>query len=131
MKKLVFAAVFAMAAVASANAECVWSWWVGSPEENSSLDVEGCALGFASETASVKGAQVSLCWNTTEEVKCGAQVTFGYNRAKSVRNGAQVGFVNSAESAALQFGLLCWNDGGFLPFFVFFNFDKTAFGAVK
>ena len=128
MKKLVFAAAFAMAAAVSANAECIWSWWVGAPEENSSKEVEGCVLGFASEVESVNGAQVSLCWNEAEKIN-GAQVAFGYNHAKIVRNGPQVGFVNRAESAALQFGLLCWNDGGFLPFFVFFNFDKTGFGA--
>jgi hypothetical protein len=36
--------------------------------------------------------------------------------------------VNRAESASLQLGLLCWNKTGFLPFFVFFNFDPNCFG---
>lgn len=130
MKKLIVAVMFAFAAAVSANAECVWSWWVGAPEENVSKDVGGCVLGFASEVKSVNGAQVSLLWNKATKIN-GAQVSIAYNKAKTVRNGPQVGFVNSAESAALQFGLLCWNDGGFLPFFVFFNFDTTGFGARK
>ncbi len=39
--------------------------------------------------------------------------------------------VNSADKAALQLGLICVNKGGFLPVFVFFNFDKTQFGKAR
>ena len=132
MKKLMLAAALATGVFATANAgECIWSWWVGAPAENSKKDVNGAALGIASETASITGAQVSLLWNKTEKVKSGAQVTIGYNEAKKVKNGPQVGLVNVSDSAALQFGLLCFNKGGFLPFFPFFNFDKTAFGGAN
>ena len=40
----------------------------------------------------------------------------------------QAAFITKARKAALQFGLVCINEGGFLPVFVFFNFDKTMFG---
>ena len=113
------------------NDECVWSWWSGAPEANLHKDFRGCALGLGSGFRSVRGAQISLCMNTTEHFKGGAQVSIGYNRADKLNNGCQVAFVNVSDSAALQFGLLCFNKGGFLPFFVFFNFDTKAFGHVK
>ncbi len=131
MKKLMFAlGVMAMAAGA-AKAEVIWSWWTNAPAENQTKDVSGSALGIASETASIKGAQVSLLFNKTEEVKAGAQVSIGYNEARTVRNGPQVAFVNVADAAALQFGLLCFNKEGFLPFFPFFNFSTKQFGKVQ
>jgi hypothetical protein len=43
----------------------------------------------------------------------------------------QFAFVNKAKSSALQLGLVCINDTGFLPAFVFFNFDKKMFGKGK
>ena len=128
MKKLLFAAALALAAVTTAKADFAWNWWIGSPAENSSKNIQGCQLGIACDAASIEGAQVSVCWNKTGEVKAGAQVAIGYNEATKVKNGPQVAFVNRAESAALQFGLLCWNKTGFLPFFVFFNFDPNCFG---
>ena len=82
MKKLLFAAALALAAVTTAKADFAWNWWVGSPAENSSKDIQGCQLGLACDAASIQGAQVSICWNKT----------------------------------------------GFLPFFVFFNFDPNCFG---
>lgn len=109
-----------------ANASTVWSWWVG--DKNADKDLKGCQLGIASECKSMSGAQVSLLWQRTEKLKNGAQVAIGYNNAKKVQNGPQCAVVNIADKAALQFGLLCFNKGGFLPFFVFFNFDKTMFG---
>lgn len=130
MKKLIVAMGLIMGA-AAAQAEVVWSWWTSAPAENAAKDISGCALGIASETASIKGAQVSVLFNVTREVKSGAQVALGYNEAVTVRNGPQVGFVNVADAAALQFGLLCFNKEGFLPFFPFFNFSTKQFGAVK
>ena len=47
----------------------------------------------------------------------------------SGRSGCQLAFVNRAEKSALQLGLLCFNKSGFLPFFVFFNFDPKMFGS--
>ena len=113
------------------SGEFAWSWWAGAPAENVDRDLRGCALGIGSEFNSVRGAQVSLCMNKVETFNNGAQVAIGYNRAGKLRNGCQVAFVNSADSAALQFGLLCFNKSGFLPFFVFFNFDKHAFGSAR
>ena len=129
MKKLVIALCAVTMAAAAANAECIWSWWTNVPSENASKDVKGAALGIASEVASVQGAQVSILFNRINRVKSGAQVAIGYNRAKVVRNGPQVGFVNVADAAALQFGLLCFNKEGFLPVFPFFNFSAKQFGA--
>ncbi len=114
MKKLMVMVGATMLAVMSAKAEFFWSTWFR--DDIADKNVSGCVLGLASEVNSIKaGAQVDLCVST----------------AKTVRNGAQVGFINQADSAALQFGLLCWNKTGFLPFFVFFNFDPAMFGAAK
>jgi len=140
MKKIIVAFCAAAMAVSVASAgDCTWSWWVG--DDKSSSDVDGCALGCGTERAEVEGAQVAVCMNLAKEAE-GAQVTFGYNRAikfdkgaqvacfnraKEFRKGAQVGFVNVADSSSLQIGLLCFNKTGFLPFFVFFNFDKAMF----
>ena len=108
--------------------ECVWSWWSGAPRSNLEKDLRGCSIGIGSGFRSVRGAQISLCMNTVEHMTAGAQVAFGYNRATRLNNGCQVACVNVSDSAALQFGLLCFNKNGFLPFFVLFNFDKRAFG---
>ncbi len=128
MKKLLVVLGLMVMGAMTAQADCIWSWWTSSPAENAGKDVTGCALGIASETASIKGAQVSLLFNVTGEVKSGAQVAIGYNEAKTVKNGPQVGFVNVSDAAALQFGLLCFNKDGFLPFFPFFNFSTRQFG---
>ena len=141
MKKILVALCAAAMAASVANAgDCTWSWWVG--DDKASTEVDGCALGFGTERTEVEGAQVAVCMNLADKVDGGAQVTFGYNRAnkfeegaqvsffnraKEFRKGAQVGFVNIADSSSLQIGLLCFNKTGFLPFFVFFNFDKKMF----
>ena len=131
MKKILMAMAVAFMCVAAARAEFVWSWWTNAPSENATKDVDGCAMGIASKTASIQGAQVSLIYNVTGKVRAGAQVSLFYNNADVVNNGPQVGFVNVADGAALQFGLLCFNKEGFLPFFPFFNFAKGHFGAIK
>lgn len=113
------------------NDEMCLSWWDGAPSANRNRDLKGTVLGLGSGFKSVRGAQVSLCMNKVGELKAGAQVAVGYNRADVARNGCQVALVNSADSAALQFGLLCFNKGGFLPFFLLFNFDGDAFGRGK
>ena len=73
---------------------------------------------------------MSLLWGRAKRVH-GCQYAFGYCNAQKVQNGPQLAVVNIADKAALQFGLLNFNKGGFLPFFVFFNFDTKAFGHVK
>ena len=127
MKKLMFALGLGLVAV-SANAGCWWSWWVG--DDKTDQELQGCQLGIACECKEMTGAQVSLLWERAQRVH-GAQVSIGYNNAKKVQNGPQVAVVNIADHAALQFGLVCINDGGFLPWFVFFNFDKSMFGGGK
>ena len=128
MKKVLFAV--AMMACAAASAECRWSWWLGAPDMSGD-SVKGCVLGLASEVKEITGAQVDLIWHKAKEVKNGAQVAIGYSRVDTLRNGCQAAVVNSADHAALQLGLICVNKGGFLPVFVFFNFDKTQFGKAK
>ena len=128
MKKILFA--IAMTACAAASAECRWSWWLGAPDMSND-SVKGCVLGFASEVKDVVGAQVSLIWHKAKKLDKGAQVAIGYSRIDTLRNGCQAAVVNSADNAALQLGLICVNKGGFLPVFVFFNFDKTQFGRAK
>ena len=125
MKKLLFVLGALMMATV-ANAGCWWSWWVG--DDKADKDLTGCQIGIASECKKMTGAQVSLLWERADKVN-GAQVSFGYNNARKVMNGPQVAVVNIArEGAALQFGLICINKGGFLPWFIFFNFDKSMFG---
>ena len=125
MKKMLFAGVLALAC--AAQAEFKWSWWPGSPDL-SDQKVRGCVLGVASEVDTVTGAQVDLLWHKAKNVTAGCQYAIGYSRVDSLRNGCQVAIVNSADHAALQLGLICVNKGGFLPWFIFFNFDKTQFG---
>jgi hypothetical protein len=129
MKKLLIAFAAAMAVLASARADFHWSWWTGG--ETASKNVKGCVLGLGSEVKELRGAEVSLCLNKAGEVKSGAQVAIGYNCTGTLRKGCQVAFVNRAEKAALQLGLVCFNKSGFLPVFVFFNFDPKMFGSVK
>lgn len=125
MKKLL-AIISVIAFSACASASCTWDWWFN----NGNSDINGCALGLASSNGSVKGAQVSVCANKAKSVK-GAQVAIGYSQADTVSNGVQTGIITKARKASLQFGIVCFNDEGFLPVFVFFNFDKTMFGAGK
>ena len=129
MKKMMIAAA-ALALSLAAQAEFKWSWWPGAPDM-SGASVKGCVLGVASEVGAVKGAQVDLLWHKAKNVENGAQVAFGYSRCDTLRNGCQAAFVNCAESASLQLGLICSNKTGFLPFFVFFNFDPHQFGKAR
>ena len=110
-----------------AHADCTWDWWF----QNGNADIKGCALGIASSNGTVKGAQISVCANKAKAVKGGAQVAIGYSQVDTLSNGVQAAFISKARKASLQFGLVCFNEGGFLPVFVFFNFDKTMFGAGK
>ena len=127
MKRLMTVCAVVVAA-AAAHAGCWWSWWVG--DDKTDQELKGCQLGIACECKEMKGAQVSLLWDRAQYVQ-GAQVAWGYNNAKKVQNGAQVAVVNIADAAALQFGLLCFNKEGFLPFFPFFNFSSKMFGGGK
>ena len=126
MKKLLIALAL-VGGVMCARADFSWSWWLG--DSKASSDVKGCALGLGAERKAVKGAELSVCWSKADSVKSGVLGAIGYSETKTLANGAQFGFVNKAESAALQFGLICFNKTGFLPVFVFFNFDVHQFGS--
>ena len=128
MKKVLFA--MALTVCAAASAECRWSWWLGAPDMSGDT-VKGCVLGVASEVKEVTGAQVDLVWHKAKKVVNGAQVAIGYSRVDTLRNGCQAAVVNSADSAALQLGLICCNKTGFLPVFPFFNFDPKQFGKAR
>ena len=126
MKKLMILISAAMLGFTAA-ADCTWSWWVG--DDKAQNDCRGCTLAIASERAKVSGAQISLLWSKTKALTAGYVGAIGYSRADTVANGVQDAIVCSADSASLQLGLLCFNKSGFLPFFVFFNFDPAQFGS--
>ncbi len=129
MKKIIVALIAVSACFMTAKADFHWSWWTGG--ETADKDVKGCVLGLGSTVKSIAGAQIDLCISKAETVKSGCQGAIGYSRVGKLRNGCQFAFFNDADNAALQFGLICRNKGGFLPWFVFFNFDKTMFGSGK
>lgn len=124
MKKLLVIASIVSLSLAT-NAACVWSWWTGDAQADKTL--QGSQLGLACECQNMKGAQIALVMCKATKVQ-GVQGSIGYSKTEKLQNGAQVAFVNVADKAALQFGLICFNKGGFLPVFPFFNFDKTMFG---
>jgi len=126
MKKMIIALCAAMMGL-SASADWWWTWF----EEREDKDVRGCELGLFAKSKKVSGAQVAVFSTKAEEVTSGAQVAIGYSRAVTFRNGAQVALFNRAKSSSLQIGLICVNETGFLPVFVFFNFDKTQFGGKR
>ncbi len=126
MKKMMMAFCAALIGL-SASAECWWTWF----EERADKNVHGCELGLFTKSQEVSGAQVSICSNKADDFVSGAQVSFGYSRVKTLRNGVQTALFNRAHSSALQIGLICVNETGFLPVFVFFNFDKAQFGGKK
>ena len=127
MKKAIFALVAVAALALTSKAEFSWNWWCEKPDQ----DVRGCEMGIGCEAPAIKGAQISLVYGKTEEVKAGCQVAvLGVADAKEVYNGCQVGLVTFAEKASLQFGFLCFNKNGFLPVFPFFNFSKGCYKKV-
>ena len=120
MNKLI-AAVAVVLAASCARADVLWDWWCGNGLKNPTVH-----LGIACKALSVKAAEVSLCYNATPLVRNGAQVCIGYNDATDVK-WVQAALVNRARSAKVQVGLLNFNGNGFLPFFPFFNLDKSLF----
>ena len=126
MKKMMIALCVALMGF-SASAGWWWTWF----EERGDKDIRGCELGLFTKSRKVSGAQVSIYSNKAEDVASGAQVSIGYSRAKSLRNGVQTALFNRAKSSSLQIGLICVNETGFLPVFIFFNFDGNQFGGKK
>lgn len=132
MKKLMIALCAVAMGVLSARADFLWNWWTTSNEGSpAKSDFRGCSLGLASQLGDVSGAQIDVLFNKNTNLRAGAQGAIGYSQAITVRNGVQFSFVNKAKGAALQIGLICINDEGFLPFFVFFNFSPKYFGGAK
>lgn len=129
MKKLACTLVALCLGALTAQAECHWSWWTDG--KTADKDVKGCILGLGSTVKNMRGVQLDVCISQAETLKDGCQGAIGYSKVDKLRNGVQFAFWNDADRAALQFGLICRNKGGFLPVFVFFNFDKTMFGAEK
>ena len=133
MKKLIVALSAVVLGVVSANAgDFLWNWWTtsneGKPEKTA---MKGCSLGIASQLKEVSGAQIDVLFNKNEKFNAGCQYAIGYSQTLEMHNGVQVATVNKARSASLQIGLICINDTGFLPFFIFFNFDPHMFGGAK
>ncbi len=120
MKKIMIVAAVVLAA-ACAKADVAWDWWCGNGLKNPDVH-----LGIACKAMTVKAAEVSLVYNTTPIIRNGAQVCLFYNDSTSV-SWVQAALVNRATSAKIQIGLLNFNDSGFLPFFPFFNLDKSLF----
>ena len=133
MKKLIVALSAVVLGVVSANAgDFIWNWWTTSnADKPQKTYMKGCSLGVASELKEAHGAQLDVLFNKNESFSSGVQGAFGYSQTLELRNGVQCAFVNKAKSASLQLGLICINDTGFLPFFVFFNFDPHMFGGAK
>ena len=120
MKKLMIVVAVALSA-AFAQADVAWDWWCGNGLKNPDVH-----LGIACKALTVKAAEVSLLFNKTPVIRSGAQVSLAYNDATSV-SWVQAALVNRAKSAKIQVGLLNFNENGFLPFFPFFNLDKSLF----
>ena len=120
MNKLMVVVAVAMEAV-FAKADVAWDWWCGNGLKNPTVH-----LGIGCKALTVKAAEVSLFYTATPLVRSGAQVCLGFNDSEKV-SWVQVALVNRATSAKVQVGLLNFNDNGFLPFFPFFNLDKSLF----
>jgi hypothetical protein len=132
MKKLMIALCAAVMGASAAHADFLWNWWTTSNADKAQkTKFRGCSLGIASELKEVRGAQLDLLFNKSKAFKSGVQGAFGYAQTEKLNNGVQMAFVNKAQSSALQLGLVCINDTGFLPVFVFFNFDAKMFGKGK
>lgn len=129
MKKLMIALCAVTMGVISARADFLWNWWTTSNEGSpAKTDLHGCSLGIASELGTVEGAQIDILFNKSKKVNAGAQIALGATFAEEDRCGVQGSlFFNKAKGSALQLGLICINDEGFLPFFVFFNFSPKYF----
>lgn len=132
MKKLMVALSVVVLGVATAKADFLWNWWTTSNEDKpQKTEMRGCSLGIASQLKEVSGAQIDVLFNKNEKFNAGCQYAIGYSQTLEMHNGVQVATVTKAKSASLQIGLVCINDTGFLPFFIFFNFDPHMFGGAK
>jgi len=146
MKKLLVGMLLAGAAFCS-HADVAWSWWL----ENSDVETD-FSFGLASRCKQVKSFELSFLYSGSpvtdgvqwtllglndSDSKCPLQLAFinraadpcvqlGFvNLAKS--SVFDMGFANVADEAKFQLGFLNFNKKGFLPVFVFVNFDPSIF----
>ena len=146
MKKLVVFAALVMGAVA-AQASVQWNWWLEN--ESASADV---SLGIASRCKAVSAFELSLFYSSSpvadgvqwtflglndSEATCPLQLAF-VNRGKdpcvqfgfaNINDSSvfDMGLVNCSDEAKFQLGFLNFNKKGFLPVFIFINFDPSIF----
>ena len=147
MKKLFFAAA-AVALSFAASADVVWNWWLNNPSARTDI-----SLGIASKCADVSTLELSLLYNASP-VDNGVQIAFPgindsdkaqvlqgsmwFNRGDdscvqlgcvnvAKKNTFNLGFINVAEESKFQLGFLNFNSKGFLPVFIFVNFDPSIF----
>ena len=146
MRKLLVAVSF-VCAVAFARADVTWSWWMN--RENATTDF---SFGIASKCAAVDTFEFSVLYSASpvrdgvqwtffglndSDADCALQLAF-FNRGNdpcvqlgliNIANDPvlDLGFVNVADDAKFQIGLLNFNKSGFLPVFVFVNFNPSIF----
>jgi len=147
MKKL--SILLAVAALAvTTKADFTWSWWCDKTEAKTDI-----SLGLATKCKSVSALDLSLVYSASC-VENGVQVAFPgicdsdraqvlqgsmwFNRGDdscvqvacvnvAKKNTFTLGFVNFSKTSKIQIGFLNFNENGFLPFFPFFNLDKSLF----
>jgi len=146
MKKLMVAMTIVCSAFL-AQAEVEWSWWLENPMAKPDL-----SLGVVTRCQEVKSFEAALFY-AGSPVQNGVQFTFfGFNDSESTcplqlafvnraknpcvqlgfLNMAKaatfdMGFANIADDAKFQLGFLNFNKKGFLPVFIFVNFDPGIF----
>ena len=143
MKKLVFAVALVASAFA-AEASIGWSWWC---DKSSAVDL---SFGIGSERSKVSAFEWDLFYSASpvgglqwtwigvnNSSDATAQLAFVNLAEKST---VSVGFVNAAKKSVFdwgflnfsddskfQLGFLNFNKKGFLPVFIFVNFDPSIF----
>lgn len=146
MKKLLITGLVALTAT-FANADLEWSWWLDKP--NATTDV---SLGLASQCKTVNTLEASVFYSASpvqdalqftlfglnnSDASCPLQMAF-FNRGKDpcVQLGFAnanksstfgMGFLNFSDDAKFQLGFLNFNKKGFLPVFIFVNFNPEIF----
>jgi len=145
MKKImILSAVVALAV--SAQADVAWSWWLNKADTKTDV-----SLGIVNECANVSTLEVSVLYSGSpvenglqwsifgindSKLAKALQFSFWFNRGEescaqvafvnfAKNNIFNFGFLNFAEKSKIQIGLLNFDKNGFLPFFPFFNLDKS------
>jgi len=146
MKKLIIAAALMMTCAAQATVE--WSWWLEDKDAKADIslgivnriaEVDSLELALIYGGSAVKsGAQWSIFGINDSNSDCALQFAPWFNRGNNpcvqvgcinlAKNSAfDLAFVNFADDAKIQIGLLNFNKNGFLPIFPIINLSKTLF----